>query len=180
MLFVDLLLGAVGFSVAFYVCIDYWDFIFRVGVPTQWDFIFGTVTILLAFEAARRAVGLALVIIAAVFLLYTFFGHLLPAPLSHRGYGIERITTTFFMTKNGIYGIALNVMCQFIFLFIAFGAFFGMSGGTEFFIDLATALFGRLRGGLAKWPWCPADSWEPYPAALWPIRSRPEPSPSRS
>jgi TRAP transporter 4TM/12TM fusion protein len=150
LLLIDLLLGALSFSVAVYVCVDYWDFIFRVGVPTQWDVVFGAVTILLAFEAARRAVGLAMVIIAAVFLLYTFFGHLLPAPLSHRGYGIERITTTFFMTKNGIYGIALNVMCQFIFLFIAFGAFFGMSGGTEFFIDLATALFGRLRGGPAK------------------------------
>lgn len=147
---IDLLLGALSFAVAFYVCIDYWDFIFRVGVPTRWDVVFGAVLILLVFEGTRRAVGLALVIIAAVFLLYTFFGHLLPPPLSHRGYGIERITTTFFMTKNGIYGVALNVMCQYIFLFIAFGAFFGMSGGTEFFIDLATALFGRLRGGPAK------------------------------
>ncbi|MBN1107083.1 MAG: TRAP transporter permease [Deltaproteobacteria bacterium] len=147
---IDLLLGALGFAIAIYVCVDYWDFIFRVGVPTQWDVVGGAVLILLVFEGARRAAGLALVIIAAVFLLYTFFGHLLPPPLSHRGYGIERITTTFFMTKNGVYGVALNVMCQFIFLFIAFGAFFGMSGGTEFFIDLATALFGRLRGGPAK------------------------------
>ena len=150
LLIVDLLLAALSFSVAFYVCIDYWDFIFRVGEPTPWDVVFGAVAILLIFEATRRAAGLALVIIAAVFLLYTFFGHLLPPPLSHRGYEIERITTTFFMTKNGIYGVALNVMCQFIFLFIAFGAFFGKSGGTEFFIDLATALFGRLRGGPAK------------------------------
>lgn len=147
---IDLFLGALSFAVALYVCIDYWDFIFRVGVPVLWDMVFGAVLILLVFEGTRRAAGLALVIIAAIFLLYTFFGHLLPPPLSHRGYGFERITTTFFMTKNGIYGVALNVMCQFIFLFIAFGAFFGMSGGTEFFIDLATALFGKLRGGPAK------------------------------
>jgi TRAP transporter 4TM/12TM fusion protein len=150
LLAVDLLLAVLSFVIAVYVCVDYWDFIFRVGVPTNWDVIFGAVAIILIFEATRRAAGMALVIIAAVFLLYTFFGHLLPAPFSHRGYEIERITTTFFMTKNGIYGVALNVMCQFIFLFIAFGAFFGKSGGTEFFIDLATALFGRLRGGPAK------------------------------
>jgi TRAP transporter 4TM/12TM fusion protein len=150
LLIVDLLLGVFGFAVAAYVCIDYWDFIFRVGEPTRWDVIFGAVSIILVFEAARRAAGLPLVIIAGVFLLYTFFGQYLPAPFSHRGYGIERITTTFFMTKNGIYGVALNTMAQFIFLFIAFGAFFGMSGGTEFFIDLATALFGRLPGGPAK------------------------------
>jgi TRAP transporter 4TM/12TM fusion protein len=150
LLILDLILVALSFSVAFYVCIDYWDFIFRVGEPTRGDVFFGAVAIVLIFEATRRAAGMALVIIAAVFLVYTFFGHLLPPPLSHRGYEIERITTTFFMTKNGIYGVALNVMCQFIFLFIAFGAFFGKSGGTEFFIDLATALFGRLRGGPAK------------------------------
>jgi len=150
LLILDLFLAALSFSVAVYVCVDYWDFIFRVGEPTIWDVVFGAVAIILIFEATRRAAGLALVIIAAVFLLYTFFGHLLPPPLSHRGYEIERITTTFFMTKNGIYGVALNVMCQFIFLFIAFGAFFGKSGGTEFFIDLATAMFGRLRGGPAK------------------------------
>ncbi len=150
LLLVDLFLGALSFSIALYVYIDYWDFIFRVGVPTKWDVVFSALAIVLVFESVRRAVGLGLVVIAGVFLLYTFFGHLLPPPLSHRGYGLERITTTFFMTKNGIFGVALNVMCQFIFLFIAFGAFFGKSGGTEFFIDLATALFGRLRGGPAK------------------------------
>ncbi|MCK4830799.1 TRAP transporter fused permease subunit, partial [bacterium] len=34
--------------------------------------------------------------------------------------------------------------------FIAFGAFFSISGGTEFFIDVASSLFGKLRGGPAK------------------------------
>ncbi len=147
---IDLILVALSFLLAAYICYDYWQFIFRVGVPTRWDMILSIIAVLLVFEATRRTLGWALVIIAGVFLLYTFFGHLLPVPLSHRGYGIERITTTFFMTKNGIFGIALNVMAQFIFLFIAFGAFFGACGGTEFFVDVATALFGKLRGGPAK------------------------------
>ena len=147
---IDVILAALSFLLAVYICVDYWEFIFRVGVPTRWDIILSIIAVVLVFEATRRTLGWALVIIAGVFLLYTFFGHLLPAPLSHRGYGIERITTTFFMTKNGIFGIALNVMAQFIFLFIAFGAFFGACGGTEFFVDVATALFGKLRGGPAK------------------------------
>jgi len=147
---IDLILAALSFSLAFYICIDFWDFIFRVGKPTKWDIAFSSLAIILAFEATRRTVGWPMLIIAFAFLLYTFFGHLLPPPLSHQGYDIERITTTFFMTKNGIFGIPLKVMTQFIFLFIAFGAFFGACGGTEFFIDVATSIFGKFRGGPAK------------------------------
>jgi TRAP transporter 4TM/12TM fusion protein len=41
-------------------------------------------------------------------------------------------------------------MTQFIFLFVAFGAFFGICGGTQFFIDIASSVFGKLKGGPAK------------------------------
>jgi TRAP transporter 4TM/12TM fusion protein len=149
-LLIDLFLAAVSFTVGIYIFIDYWDFIFRVGIPTSWDTRLSFITLILVLEATRRVVGWPLLVIAFLFLLYTFFGDLLPPPLSHREYGIERITTTLFMTKNGIFGVALDVMAEFIFLFVAFGAFFGMCGGTEFFVDLATSLFGKLRGGPAK------------------------------
>lgn len=150
LILVDLVLAALSFSMAIYIYIDFWDFIFRVGIPTRWDIAFSIMTMILVFEATRRAVGWPLLIIAIIFVFYTFFGHLLPPPLSHRGYDLQRVTTTFFMTKNGIFGIPLKVMTQFIFLFVAFGAFFGACGGTQFFIDLATAIFGKLRGGPAK------------------------------
>jgi TRAP transporter 4TM/12TM fusion protein len=147
---VDLILAALSFSLGVYIWIDYWEFIFRVGIPTRLDIIFSIVAVILVLEATRRTVGLPLLIIALVFLAYTFFGHLLPPPLSHKAYGIERITTTFFMTQNGIFGIPLKVMTQFIFLFVAFGAFFGICGGTQFFVDIASSLFGKLKGGPAK------------------------------
>jgi TRAP transporter 4TM/12TM fusion protein len=147
---IDFILAALIFSVAAYIWIDYWDFIFRVGIPTNLDVFFSIVTIILVFEATRRTVGWALLIVAFIFLVYTFFGQYLPPPLSHKGYDVARIVTTFFMTKNGIFGIPLKVTTQFIFLFIAFGSFFSACGGTQFFVDVATAIFGRMRGGPAK------------------------------
>lgn len=147
---VDLILSALAFSVAIYIYFDYWEFIFRVGAPTNWDMFFGIVIVVLVFEATRRVVGWPLLIIAFAFLAYAFLGQLLPSPLSHRGYDLERIATTLFMSKNGMFGVPLRVMTNFIFLFITFGAFFETCGGTAFFIDLASALFGRLRGGPAK------------------------------
>lgn len=149
-LVIDIILALLSFSIAVYIWIDYWDFIFRVGIPTKLDIFFSILSILLVFEATRRAVGWPLLIIAFIFLLYSFFGQYLPPPLSHKGYGIERIVTTMFMTKNGIFGIPLKVTTHFIFLFIAFGAFFSACGGTQFFIDVATAIFGKMRGGPAK------------------------------
>jgi TRAP transporter 4TM/12TM fusion protein len=149
-LLIDFILVLLSFSLGVYICVDYWEFIFRVGIPTKWDITFSFLALFLVLEATRRAVGWPLLIIVLAFLLYTFLGHLLPAPLSHKGYSLERITTTFYMTKNGIFGVALKVMTKFIFLFIAFGAFFSITGGTEFFIDMASSLFGKLRGGPAK------------------------------
>jgi TRAP transporter 4TM/12TM fusion protein len=149
-LVIDLILALLSFSIAVYIWVDYWEFIFRVGIPTKLDVTFSIITIVLVFEATRRVVGWPLLIIAFVFLIYTFFGQYLPPPLSHKGYDISRITTTFFMTKNGIFGIPLKVTTHFIFLFITFGAFFSACGGTQFFIDIATALFGKMRGGPAK------------------------------
>jgi TRAP transporter 4TM/12TM fusion protein len=149
-LWIDLILSALSFLIGLYILVEFWDFIERVGLPTQWDMVCSFVALFLILEATRRAVGWPLLIIVFVFLLYTFVGQLLPLSLSHKGYGLERITTTLYMTQNGIFGVALKTMAYFIFLFIAFGAFFGMSGGTEFFIDLATSIFGKLRGGPAK------------------------------
>ena len=146
----DLILAALSFSFAIYIYFDYWEFIFRVGSPTPWDLFFGIVCIVLILEATRRVVGLPLLIIAFAFLAYCFFGQFLPAPLSHKGYGVERIATTLFMSVNGIFGVPLKVMTNFIYLFIAFGAFFETCHGTEFFIDLANAIFGKHRGGPAK------------------------------
>ena len=147
---IDLLLVLLTAGIPVYICIDYWDLIFRVGIPTNLDIFFSCLSIILVFEATRRSVGWPLLIIAIIFVVYTFFGQYLMPPLSHQGYDISRVTTTFFMTKHGIFGIPLKVMTHFIFLFIAFGAFFGICGGTKFFIDIATAMFGKLRGGPAK------------------------------
>jgi TRAP transporter 4TM/12TM fusion protein len=150
LLVVDLILAVLGFSFAIYIYFDYWDFIFRVGDPTNWDIFFGIVSIVLIFELTRRVVGWSLLIIAFAFMAYCFFGQYLPAPFSHRGYDVERIATTLFMSKNGLFGVPMRVTAYFIYLFIAFGAFYETCGGTAFFIDLASSLFGKLRGGPAK------------------------------
>jgi len=108
------------------------------------EMLLGVLAILLVLEAARRTVGLSLVIVAAVFLLYSYI------PLGHRGWSPTQIIDYMYFSQEGIFGIPIGVTSTYVFLFIIFGAFLKRSGATQFFIDLATSLAGRASGGPAK------------------------------
>ncbi len=146
----DLLLVSLSAILGIYITVDHWNLIFRVGMPTRGDILISIIAVLLVLEATRRTVGKPLVIINIVFLLYVFCGNFLPPPLSHGGYDLERIATTLALTQNGIFGVALSVMFDYIYLFVIFGTLYALSGGTEFILDLARSLFGRFTGGPAK------------------------------
>jgi TRAP transporter 4TM/12TM fusion protein len=127
--------------------------------PRQIDVTIGILTIVVVLEGARRAVGLGMTIIGAVFLLYAFAGSRgelpfladwMPGILNHRGYSIERVASQMTLGAEGIFGIPLGVAATFIFVFVLFGAFLEVTGAGKFFIDLAYAATGRQRGGPAK------------------------------
>jgi len=101
-------------------------------------------------DATRRCVGLPLVIVAAVFLLYAFFGPYMPRLIGHRGYDLDRVAAQMFLTAEGIFGTPMAVMTTFVFAFVVFGCFLEATGGAKLFIDLAFALTGRFAGGPAK------------------------------
>lgn len=122
----------------------------RMGIPTTLDIIAGAVLMLLVLEATRRVIGLAMPIIAGVFLLYGYFGYLAPAFIAHRGYSVERIVSQMSLGTEGIYGIPLGVSATYVVLFIIFAAFLSECGAGKFFLDISMALFGRFRGGPAK------------------------------
>ena len=127
--------------------------------PRQIDVWVGVLIVLLVMEAARRAVGLGMTIIAATFIVYAFAGRRgelpwladwLPGILNHRGYTLERVASQMTLGAEGIFGIPLGVAATFIFVFVLFGAVLEVTGAGKFFIDLAYATTGRQRGGPAK------------------------------
>lgn len=131
----------------------------RAGFWTQTDVIAGTIGVLVLLEATRRVVGLAITIIASVFIIYAmagsrgplgFLSDYLPGILAHRGYDVERIVAQLFLGQEGIFGVPLGVAATYVFIFILFGAFLEVTGAGQFFIDLAYAATGRRRGGPAK------------------------------
>lgn len=131
----------------------YWELdglLFRAGaVPDPMDVWVGLIGTLIVLEFSRRTAGLALPIIAGVFILYVFIGPWLPGVLNHRGFEWGRFFA-YIYSDLGIFGTTTEASSNFIVLFVAFGAFLQVSKVGDYFNDLALSLFGHLRGGPAK------------------------------
>jgi len=144
-----------GFYLSFYLD----DIIARAGFWNQTDIVVGCIAVVTVLEASRRAVGLGLTIIGALFIVYALAGprgalpwlsDFLPGILAHRGYTLERLVGQLYLGQEGLFGLPLGVAATFIFVFVLFGAFLEVTGAGKFFIDLAYAATGRQRGGPAK------------------------------
>jgi TRAP transporter 4TM/12TM fusion protein len=133
-----------------YIIANYGELVKRAGTATTPDMIVGVIGILLVLEAARRIVGLPIVIIASTFIVYAFVGPYLPGQLAHRGVDVGDLVQHLYYTTEGVFGIPLGVSSTFIFLFILFGSFLEKTGLGQYFIDLANSIAGRASGGPAK------------------------------
>lgn len=133
-----------------YMVVNFDEWIYRVGVmPTMWDTVISLMFILAILEMTRRTTGLALMIIAGLFILYGYFGKFMPGLLYHKGYSWPRIFTYLF-SLDGILGLPIFVSAAYVYIFVIFGAFLRSSGVGAYFIQFANAIVGWARGGPAK------------------------------
>jgi TRAP transporter 4TM/12TM fusion protein len=146
----DWVFAIVGAACASYLFVFYRELATRPGQPTTQDLVVSVTGILLLLEATRRALGLPMVIVAIVFLGYTFGGPYMPDMIAHKGASISRVMSHQWLTTEGVFGVALGVSSGFIFLFVLFGALLDKAGAGNYFIQSAFALLGHLRGGPAK------------------------------
>ena len=105
---------------------------------------------MILLEAGRRVLGIALSIIAIIFLAYDVLGPYMPELIIHKGASLNKLAGHMFLTTEGIFGVPLGVSAGFVFLFVLFGSLLDKAGAGEYFINLAFALLGRFRGGPAK------------------------------
>ena len=148
----DYILAAASVFVGAYHIIFYDALLLRAGSFTQMDVIVSVIAILLLLEAARRVAGMVVVTIATVFLVYAFFGHLIPRTsfLFHAPFTFKRVVATEWLGTEGILGTPIYVSSTFIFLFLVFATFLKKSGVGDWMTNLATAAVGGSVGGPAK------------------------------
>lgn len=147
---VDWLFALLGAFSAAYLFIFYEALSGRSGAPTSFDLIIGVCGMLLLLEATRRALGPPLMIVALVFLGYTFGGPYMPDVIAHKGQSLPKVMSHQWLTTEGVFGVALGVSSSFVFLFVLFGAMLEKAGAGNYFIKMAFALLGHMKGGPAK------------------------------
>ena len=150
----DWVLAIVGSGTAFYVFFFYRELVdtARSGLPQPDQIVVGAIGIALLLEASRRALGPALTVVASLFLLYAYMGTgwLIPDIIAHSGISFSAIVNAQWLDTGGVFGIPLGVSTTFVFLFVLFGSMLDKAGAGNYFIQLAFAGLGSLRGGPAK------------------------------
>lgn len=114
------------------------------------QYLVAAALILTVLELARRAIKLALPIVATVALAYGFFGHLLPGEFGHAGIPAGSFLGTLTIAEGGIWGPLTGISVNTVSIFVILGAMVSAGEGGHGFMALATRLAGRYRAGAAK------------------------------
>ena len=156
---IDFVFVAIALTATLYLYLDYEGLVYRQGILANleifgfripYELILGLFGIVLLLEATRRAIGIPLVVIALIFLLFSIFGQIMPHLISHQGLSFTRLVGYHWFGGEAIFGIPISVSVSFIFLFVLFGSILDTAGGGKYFLNLAFALVGKMRGGPAK------------------------------
>ncbi len=157
---IDILISVIGAFCCLYIYFFYDQLVDRGGILLKIELtenfiipielIIGICGILILLEATRRVIGVPLVIIAICFLLFSYFGKYAPDMISHGGLSLKRLVGFQWFDQEAIFGIPIGVSVDFIFLFVLFGGLLETAGGGKYFLDLAFAMVGKMRGGPAK------------------------------
>ena len=150
---IDWLLMIAAGAALVWPIVDFDAFVYRAADPLPVDVALGSIAILVILEATRRSVGWILPATAIAFIVYGWAGPAFDrvglSLIAHRGYELDRLVGTLYMTLEGIFGVPLDVASTYIILFTIYGAVLEHSGAGRFFIDWSMAAMGRSRSSAA-------------------------------
>ncbi|MGH6620561.1 MAG: TRAP transporter permease, partial [Alphaproteobacteria bacterium] len=144
------------FVALFGIC-GYFLFVSRAILAEGWEYAAPTHAVVFSFflwglvlEAVRRAGGWVIFVIIFLFSLYPLYADWLPQVISGATATLGDTAAFHATSEESVLGIPMRAFGQLVIGFLLFGAALQFTGGGRFFIDLAFALLGHVRGGPAK------------------------------
>lgn len=134
-------------STCAYVFMNIEDLEMSFGFPEPLAVKIGIIMVVLVFISTYLSWGLALPIVAGIFVSYFFFGHLLSGALYHAEFSLDYIISYLCIGLSGIYGMFLSISANQIFLFVIFGALLSVFKVNALFMELGKIVGTVLRGG---------------------------------
>lgn len=104
----------------------------------------------LLLEATRRSGGTAVFVVVGLVSLYPVYAELMPGPIAGLGQDLYTTMAYHFTSSESVLGIPMRAFGELVIGFVMFGAVLQFTGASEFFNNIAFAMFGRVRGGPAK------------------------------
>ena len=117
--------------------------------PTEATVLSGILLVLI-LEGVRRCGGWPLLFVALFFGTYPLYADSMPGFLWGNQYTLPEIIRAHVIGVESVIGIPMQVVAQLVIGFVVFGAALTATGGGEFFMQFATSLMGKSRGGPAK------------------------------
>jgi len=148
----DIILGLATFAICAYFFVNS-----ETMLDYGWEFSAPDTAVLmsyllwaLALEAIRRCGGATLFWLVLVFSVYPIFADQMPGPISGMASTAAETASYHVMSIESILGLPFRAFAQLVIGFLIFGVALQHTGGGRFFINLAFAGFGHVRGGSAK------------------------------
>ncbi len=139
--FYDWIMFVLTFIPFLYIFFVYNSLTLRQGIVYPIDVIFGTIAIILTIEAARRILGLPLILLTLGFVAYGIY---------NSNYDIKNFVSMMYLYNLGLWGTPVWVSTFYIYFFMFFANILTQIGMGEYFINSATAIAGSKKGGPAK------------------------------
>ncbi len=112
--------------------------------------IAGGVLWLMVLEASRRAGGTPVFLVVLVLSLYPIYAETVPYPFDAASETFGVTVAYHAVSSESIFGIPFRAFANLVIGFLMFGVALQHTGGGRFFLNLAFALLGHVRGGPAK------------------------------
>ncbi|MFT5700157.1 MAG: TRAP transporter 4TM/12TM fusion protein [Desulforhopalus sp.] len=106
--------------------------------------------VLVTLEMARRSISWPLPFVAVLALGYGLLGKYIPGEFGYPGLPIKSFLGTLTIAEGGLWGQLTGVSVSIVSIFVIMGAVLNAGEAGQGFMNLATAVAGRLKGGAAK------------------------------
>ena len=125
-------------------------FKFRMGSAVGYEVILSILAIVIVLESTRFTAGKEIAIIAIALIFYALFGHYLSGFFQAPPASIALVSGQTYLGLEGIYGVPIAIILDYVFGFIVFGYVLEAVGGMRFFTQISLKVFGKSKGGSAK------------------------------
>ena len=146
-----IVLCLLGIAASLWVALSHKALMNQYGfLESPFQTLIAIILLTVVLEAARRAIGWPLPLVALLTLLYGLFGQHIPGEFGHSGTPLASFLGTLTIAEGGIWGSLTGVSVNVVAIFVIFGAVLNAGEAGQGFMNLASAAAGRLKGGAAK------------------------------